>query len=318
MKRIVPSLSGLLLGAIALTASGAALAPNAPLIEDGPIVVDAQDFEANMLRIPENRRADFRTSYDRVATIVDGIYVTRAVAAKARAQGLDKDPILQRRLQQLQDAMLADAYVQKIEKEAPKVDYELLAREDYKAQANELKKPEQVYIQQIVIGLNGRTKEMAAERAQKVREEAMKPDVDFLALAEKYSDDPDKARNGGDVGYKTATELAEPIRSVVQKMRHKGETSQPVETPLGFHIVRFIDRRPPRPLKFEEVKDTLIKREKEKLQKARVDAIFDEARASKTVVVHRDNVEALVVPLDPEEVKRKAAEATSAPSSAQK
>ena len=313
MKRIVSSLQGLVLALIALTASGAALAPSTPLFEDGPIVVDAADFEGSMLRIPEDRRGEFRMSYDRVVSVVDTLFVARSIAAKARAAGIDKDPAVQRRMQQVQDSLLADLYMQKLEKEPLNVDLEKRAREIFKAEAAQMTRPEEVYTQQILIGLKGRTKEMAAELAKKVREEAMKPDADFLALAAKYSDDPQMAKNGGDLGYIPTTSFIEPIRNVVQKMTRKGELSEPIETAFGYHVVRFIDRRPPRPVKFEEVKDALMKREKEKLVKARADAVIDEIRGSKTVITHPENVEKLVIPLDPEEVKRKAAEAHAAP-----
>jgi hypothetical protein len=313
MKRILSALQGLALAALTLTASGAALAPTTPLFEDGPIVVDAADFEGSMLRIPENRRGEFRMSYDRVVSVVDTLFVTRSVAAKARAAGLDKDPVVQRRMQQLQDSVLADLYMQKLEKEPLNVNLEQRAREVFKAEAASMTRPEEVYTQQILIGLKGRTKEMAAERAKEVREQALKPDTDFLALASKYSEDPKLGENGGDLGYIATASFIEPIRNVVQKMTRKGEVSQPIETAFGYHVVRFIDRHPPRAVKFDEVKEALMKREREKLVKARADAVIEEIRGSKTVIVHPENVEKLVIPLDPEEVKRKAAEAHAAP-----
>lgn len=303
----------MLLGLAAITASGAALAPDLPLIEDGKIVVDAADFEGNMLRIPENRRAEFRTSYDRVATVVDNIFVARSLAVRARSLGLDKDPAIQRRMQQLQEGLLADLYVQKMEKDAPKVDLEQRAREVFKAEQAALVKPEEVYFQQILVGLKGRTRDMAAERAAMVYAEATRPGTDFLALAAKYSDDPDMRRNGGDMGYHSPTTLMDPIREAIAKMSRKGEVSAPVETEYGFHIVRFIDRKAAKPAKFEDVRKGLIEAEREKLQKARIESIVQEVRGSKTVVVHQENVEKLVVPIDPEEMKRKAAEAAAAP-----
>src|SRR3954467_14423516 len=84
------------------------LPPQAPLVVDGKVTVDAADFEGNILRIPEDKREIFRTSYDRVAAVVDNIFVARSVAQKAREAGLDNDPAVQARLRQLQDGFLAD------------------------------------------------------------------------------------------------------------------------------------------------------------------------------------------------------------------
>lgn len=308
MNRILRRLSPLVLAACTLGAAGAAIAPDTPLIVDGPIVVDAADFEGNMLRIPEAKRLEFRTSYDRVSAVVDNIFVTRALAARAKQAGLDKDPAVQRRMQQLQEGLLADLYMQKLEKEAAKVDLEPRAREIYKAEAPSLVRPESVYIQHILIGLRGRTPEMAAELAKKVRAEAVADNADFLALADKYSDDPDKRRNGGDLGYNSPTSFVEPVRKAIAALNRKGQVSEPVQSEFGYHIIRFIDRKPPQQLKYEDVRKKIIDAESEKLQKERVDAVVAAVRGSKTVVVHNENVEKLVVPVDPEELKRKAAE----------
>jgi parvulin-like peptidyl-prolyl isomerase len=313
MKRNLPPLIGVALGLAALMASGAALAPSTPLVEDGPIVVDAADFEGNMLRIPEHRRAEFRTNYDRVATVVDNIYISRVFAARARKAGLDQDPAVQRRLQQLQEGLLSALYMEKVEKDAPPVNLEQRAREVFKAEQGRLMKPEEVYIQHILIGLNGRTRDMAAEVAKRVRAEAVAPGADFLALANKYSEDPDKRRNGGDMGYSAPTSFVEPVREAITRMSRKDEVSQPIESEFGYHIVKFIDRKKAQPAKFEDVKRGLMQAEREKLNRQRVDALVQEIHDSKTVVIHRENVEKLLVPIDPRELERKATEAAAAP-----
>jgi parvulin-like peptidyl-prolyl isomerase len=165
-----------------------------------------------------------------------------------------------------------------------------------------------VYIQHILIGLKGRTPEMAAELAKKVRAEAVADNADFLALADKYSEDPDKRRNGGDLGYNSPTSFVDPVRKAIAAMSRKGQVSEPVQSEFGYHIIRFIDRKPPQPLKYEDVRKKLIDAESEKLQKQRVDAVVAAVRGSKTVVVHNENVDKLVVPIDPAELERKAAE----------
>lgn len=312
MKRNFHLLTGFALAFATMVASGAAVAPSTVLIEDGPIVVDAADVEGNLLRIPEDRRAEFRTNYDRIATVVDGIFVSRTLAARARKEGLDKDPAIQRRMQQLQEALLADVYVQKLEKDAPPVNLEPRAREVFKAEYASMMKPEEVYVQHILIGLKGRTREMALERAKQVRDEAVKAD-DFLAVAAKYNDDPDAKRNGGDMGYNSPQHFVDPVRKVIEKMDRKGEVSEPIESEFGFHIVKFIDRHKPRPVKYEDVKRKLIEAERDKLNRARVQDIVQQVRGSSTVTAHPENVEKLVVPIDPRELERKAAEAAAAP-----
>lgn len=289
--------------AIAFASQGATLPPDTPLITDGSIVVDAGDFEGNLLRIPENRRSEVRMGYDRVAAIVDNIFITRSLAQRARALGLDKDPIVQRRLQQVQDGVLADLYVQRAEKEALDVDLEQRVRELYKADQSKFVTPEQVYVQHILVNLNGRTREAALERARKVAEEA-RGGEDFLALAAKYSDDPDRKRNGGDLGYSAPSSFVPSVAKAVAGMSKKGEVSDPIESDFGFHIMKFVERKKPEPIKFESVRRKMIESEKERLQKARTEALVRDVRSAPAVVIHRDNVEGLVLAVDPELLKR--------------
>lgn len=295
-----------LLAAAAFVMLGAAaksVAPELPLIVDGAVVVDAADFEGNLLRIPEDRRGQARTSYDTVATIVDGIYVTRVFAERARQAGIDKDPALQRRMRQVQEGVLADAYVRKLEKESVPPNLEQRARELYRTDPARFTTPEQVYAQHILIDLNGRTKEAARERARKVIAEA-KAGEDFLALAAKYSDDRGRRGNAGDLGYNAPTAFSEPVRNALARMKTQGEVSEPVESDAGFHILKFIDRKSPQLQPFEAVKDQIIAAERDRIMKQKVESLIQEVRASPTVTVHRQNVEKLVIPVDQELLKK--------------
>lgn len=286
------------------------LPPNTPLISDGKVVVDSTDFEGNLLRLPENKRDEMRMAYERVATIADNMFIARTLAARAREAGLDKDPAVQKRLQQVQDGVLADLYVQKVEKEVAIGNLEQRARELYKADQARYVTKEEVYVQHILVNLAGRTRATALERANQAAAEAKAGD-DFLTVATRYSDDPDKRNNGGDLGYNSPTTFVEPVRKAIGTMKTKGEIVGPVESEFGFHVLKFIDRKPPKPIPYEAVSKKIIEAERERLRKQRTEALVAEVRNSSTVVIHRDNVEKLVIPVDLE-IARKAMEDKSA------
>jgi len=308
----IPSLTlTLFAAAIAVASPANTPALETPLVVDGDIRVDAGDIEAFVERIPPERRTESRSSSERIGTYADGIFVARSLAAKARALGLDKDPIVQRRLAQVHDNLLADLYVQRIEKAALTPDLEKRARELYLAEPARFTSPEQVYIQHLLVNLNGRTREMALERVQKIHAEA-KAGEDFLSLAARYSDDPGKKKDGGDLGYNSPNSFVEPVRDRIAKMSVKGEISAPIESHQGFHIVRFVERKKPELAKFEDVRRNLIGVERDRLaKKIREDAIA-EVRNSKTVVVHPGTLEKLVVPVDDVLKKAAAVEAAKA------
>ena len=286
------------------------LPPNSPLISDGKVVVDSTDFEGNLLRIPENKRDEMRMAYERVATIADNMFVARALATRARDLGLDKDPAVQKRLQQVQDGVLADLYVQKMEKEVATGNLEQRARELYKVDQAKFVTKEEVYVQHILVNLVGRTRDTALERARKAAEEA-RAGQDFLAVATRYSDDPDKRNNGGDLGYNSPTTFVEPVRKAIGTMKTKGEIVGPVESEFGYHVLRFVDRKPAKPIPYETVSKKIIEAERERIRKQRTEALVADVRNSSSVVVHRENVEKLVIPVDPE-IARRAMEEKSA------
>jgi peptidyl-prolyl cis-trans isomerase C len=288
----------LLAATLALPVAAASLPPETPIVVDGAVKVDAGDIEGFIQRIPAERRAEARASSERIASYADALFIARSLAAKAREAGLDKDPLVQRRLVQAQDSVLADLYLQHVDKSAPMLDLEVRARELYNGDPARFTSPEHVYVQHLLVGLNGRTREMAEERARKIYEEAKSGKEDFLALAARMSDDPDKKRNGGDLGYNSPTRFVEPLAKQIASMSAKGEISPPVESHQGFHIVRFVDRKKAALAPFEDVKRGIIAVERDRIAKKRHEDVLGTIRGSSTVTVHRANVDALVVPID--------------------
>ena len=280
------------------------VSPETPLIVDGPLVVDAGDVNGFLLRIPEEQRGNFLLSYDRIATVADQVFITRTLAEKAKAEGMDKDPIVQRRLKQVQEAVLADLYSQKVQREVLSVKLEQRARELYRAEPEKYRTPELVDIEHILVDQKGRTREMALARANDVLAQARSGKEEFLTLAARYSDDPSKNRNGGALGLTNPAALNPQARDAIAKLKSKGDVSDVVESEQGFHIFRLVDRKAPQVAKYEAVERDIIQAERERLRKQRGDALIQEIRSSPTVTTHRANVEALVVPLDPEIVKR--------------
>ena len=278
---------------------------DAPLIVEGDLRVDAADFEGNLLRIPQDKRAGFRQSYDRVVSVVDNVFLARSLAAKARERNLDKDPVVQARLKQVQDALLADLYVQSLEKEGVDIDIERRARELYIADQETYKTEEEVHAQQILIGTACRTKSAARELAAKAAREA-RAGANFLELAEKYSDPGETANKGGDIGTGPVKRLVEPVREALAKLK-AGEISDPVESKFGIHVVKLIERKPATVKPFEQVKAQVMAKEKARLQRKRVEDVVASVRNSATVVTYRENIQGLVLPgVDVEELTAKA------------
>jgi parvulin-like peptidyl-prolyl isomerase len=293
------------------------LPPETPLAVDGPVRVDAADFEGNILRVPKDRRAAFRMSYDRVAAVVDNVFVTRSIAQKARDAGMDKDPAIQARLRQVQDALLADLYMQKLEEEGATPNLEQRARELYTVDKEKYLTDEEDHVEQILIGNTCYSNQEAKELARRAYAEAKSGKEDFLTLAAKYSDKGEKAHKGGDIGTGPVKRLVAPVREALAKMK-PGDISEPVESSFGYHVLKLIERKPAQPKPFDAVKQEIVAGEKAKAQRKLQEDVINGVRNSATVTIHRDNVAKLVAPgVDVEELTRKARAANTAPGAAQ-
>ncbi|MDT8452449.1 MAG: peptidylprolyl isomerase [Gammaproteobacteria bacterium] len=79
----------------------------------------------------------------------------------------------------------------------------------------------------------------ANEKAQQLLTE-IKNGADFNTLAIHQSDGRN-ALKGGDLGWRTASELPESFVAAIQQLE-KGETSEPVHSASGFHLLKLLDR----------------------------------------------------------------------------
>jgi peptidyl-prolyl cis-trans isomerase SurA len=64
----------------------------------------------------------------------------------------------------------------------------------------------------------------------------------FNVLAVMYSEDPESAKNGGEIGYRVRGELEKPYADAAFSLT-KNTVSKIVETKYGFHIIQLIDRK---------------------------------------------------------------------------
>lgn len=96
----------------------------------------------------------------------------------------------------------------------------------------------------------------AAEKKAKDVKAELDGGMDFDDAVAKYSEDPENAKNGGDLGYVVKGMLPEELENAAFSLP-VGENSQPVKTKFGWHILRVEEKRAAQKLRFEPVKDDL-------------------------------------------------------------
>lgn len=126
----------------------------------------------------------------------------------------------------------------------------------YAKNPSEFQRAERVRASHILIrvpeGTDAAAKAQARARAAEVLKE-VRAGKDFAALAKEHSQDPGSVASGGDLGYFERGQMVGPFEEAAFSLPF-GQTSELVETPFGFHIVKVVDKQAARTLPLAEVR----------------------------------------------------------------
>ncbi len=134
-------------------------------------------------------------------------------------------------------------------------------RKYYDEHKSDFVRKEQVFLSQILISTEGKTPEQVAaaeKKAKDITARARKGEK-FTDLVRDNSDDPETARNGGELPpYERGMALPQ-IEAVVFK-EPKGYITDPIQIPTGFVILRINERFEAGQASFEEVRNEIQER----------------------------------------------------------
>jgi peptidyl-prolyl cis-trans isomerase SurA len=106
----------------------------------------------------------------------------------------------------------------------------------------------------------------------------------FAALAQAFSQAPDKGANGGEMGLRTADRYPTLFIDSTQNL-NKGEVSDPVRSGAGFHILKVLDK------KQSEMSNTLILQTRARHILLRTGSELSEAAARNRLVTYKQRVQ---------------------------
>ncbi|MEW6426953.1 MAG: SurA N-terminal domain-containing protein [Thermodesulfobacteriota bacterium] len=142
------------------------------------------------------------------------------------------------------------------------------ARADYDASLAQYSEPEKRRARHILFKVDENAgvdeRETKRKEAEEVLTKARAGD-DFAGLATLYSGDS-SAANGGDLGFFTRGRMVKPFEDTVFAM-NPGEVSGIVETQFGYHIIKLEEITPATVRPFEEVKEEIVARLRERRAK---------------------------------------------------
>ncbi|MCA3560347.1 MAG: peptidylprolyl isomerase [Aestuariivirga sp.] len=175
--------------------------------------------------------------------VVEYLIERHLLAQYAVQEGIAETEEYKRRLALYQAKALRDAYF--FQKIRPMVTEDMI-RKAYDEEAAKLQQTERVRARMILVA-----SEKEAQDIEKMLADGQK----FEDLAKKYSLDGSKDY-GGDLGYFTAAEMVPEFSKATFALK-VGETSQPVKTDFGWHIIRLEDRKQGAAQPYDQVKQAI-------------------------------------------------------------
>jgi len=209
--------------------------------------------------------------------LIDG----KLVAAAGRAQKLQDDPEIKRKVADYEDHAIQEAYLGRAIN--PKLTDAVL-REKYDAFIKENPPQEEVRARHILVASEKEAQEVLAE---------LKKGADFAAVARAKSTDG-SARDGGDLGYFTRGDMVAEFSDAAFAMKPGEVSTTPVKSQFGWHIIKVEDRRVAPAPSFDETKDQL----RSELSQAMVGEVVDGLRTK--AKIERFDLDGKPLPPKPE------------------
>ncbi|HZJ76449.1 MAG TPA: peptidylprolyl isomerase [Oscillospiraceae bacterium] len=206
--------------------------------------VSEQDLESFLDSLDPERAAYFNTEKGR-EQLLDNFIAQELIYLDAIKNGLDKNEAFVRESEKMHENLLKQFAVHGLLRD-------IVATEDeslnfYNENKHMFVEPETVKASHILVDGEEQAKEITKE---------INDGLSFEEAAKKYSHCPSNMK-GGDLGYFSKGKMV-PEFEIAAFGMEIGETSEPVKTQFGYHIIKLEDKKEKTAKSFDDVKDELI------------------------------------------------------------
>ena len=195
-------------------------------LEEFQQMLEKQPLEGKMRLLSEKGTRDFLENY---------VIPREVLYQEAKKKGLDKDKEIQAKIEDTRRAILIEAFLEEELRGKVEVSEEEIQRY-YKENRTLFMEPQEIKIRHIVVNTEPALKEVVKKLSQ---------GESFEKLASTYNIGNFK-EDGGNLGYIRRGQLAPPFAQFEEaafSLRKRGEISEVISTPYGYHIVRLEDMR---------------------------------------------------------------------------
>jgi len=230
------------------------------LAEIGEMKITDDDLEARIKELPPMYQDRFKSEKQKIA-FLERIVEMQILAMAAKEEKMDSDVSVKTRIDDAVSGILAQEYVKRRFFDMKEISEEDITKY-YDEHVSEFTKPASVKVGHILIKLDPKAKEKETSevlaKAQGIRAK-LDAGADFAKLAAEYSDDERTKKKGGDLGFITKERMSPDFSKVAFSLR-EGEISEPVKTPLGYHIIKTGEKKAEEILPLDTVKKKIDSR----------------------------------------------------------
>jgi len=195
-------------------------------LEEFQQMLEKQPLEGKMRLLSEKGTRDFLENY---------VIPREVLYQEAKKRGLDKNKEIQAKIEDARRAILIEALLEEGLRGRGEVSEEEIQRY-YKENQTLFVEPQEIKIRHIVVNTEPALKEVVKKLSQ---------GESFEKLASTYNIGNFK-EDGGNLGYIRRGQLASPFAQFEEaafSLRKRGEISEVINTPYGYHIIRLEDMR---------------------------------------------------------------------------
>lgn len=84
---------------------------------------------------------------------------------------------------------------------------------------------------------------LAQKKINEIYQKISVEKADFSEMAKQYSDDKNNAAKGGELPWFGTNKMVETFENAAFSLKNKGDISEPIQTPYGWHIIKLVDRK---------------------------------------------------------------------------
>ncbi len=182
----------------------------------------------------------------------------------AMQSGIEKKPEIATKLEGARKKVIVDAFL--AEKASADVTEANIAAE-YEKQKTKAANEEELKASHILFNSREKAEEVVAK---------LKAKEDFAKLAKEYSSDKGTSVAGGDLGYFTRETMVKEFADAAFALK-VGETSAPIKTDFGWHIIKLMDKRAQKFQSLEQLRPDIEKQLRTRALHSYIDGLIDSA-----------------------------------------